>query len=271
MSREPSLEVVDELVPRRPSRGQYALRHAPQPHVRVVLHRLGDRAVGLRQSALGGASGASASGRASAVHQEARAPPAPSGNEPASQPAHTTPPALGEKAPRCSASPQAAHDGQLGREAGRQQQLEAERERLGAARRAPAARRAARARCRAGCRRAGWARWSRAAAAPPRTPARRARARRGARAGAAWAWTRVGLADRAELAAALVHHQPHPAERLEPAAEARLHPPHALRDGAHAAAVGRVEVQHAIGLAVADRAQHDRFCLKRAGHAVNTL
>jgi hypothetical protein len=30
-------------------------------------------------------------------------------------------------------------------------------------------------------------------------------------------------------------------------------------------------VQHAIGLAVANRAQHNGFCLKRAGHPVNTL
>ena len=81
----------------------------------------------------------------------------------------------------------------------------------------------------------------------------------------------VRLADRAELAAPLVHHQPHPAQRLESATEARFHPPNALGNGAHAAAVGRVEVQHAIGLAVADRAQHDRLCLKRARHGTNTL
>src|SRR5829696_9834987 len=35
---------------------------------------------------------------------------------------------------------------------------------------------------------------------------------------------------REQLAAALVEHQPEPEVRLQPAAEARLHPPHALRD-----------------------------------------
>ena len=73
------------------------------------------------------------------------------------------------------------------------------------------------------------------------------------------------------LAAALVHHEPDAAERLEPAAEARFDLPHALRHGPHPAAIGGVEVQHAVGLAVANRAQNDRLCLKRAGHAVNTL
>ena len=58
---------------------------------------------------------------------------------------------------------------------------------------------------------------------------------------------------------------------LEATAETRFHPPHALRHRAHAAAVGRVEVQHAISLAVSDRAQHDRLCLERAGHPVHTL
>ncbi len=48
----------------------------------------------------------------------------------------------------------------------------------------------------------------------------------------------VGLADRAELAAPLVQHQPHARERLEPAAEARAHPPHALGHRPHAAAIG---------------------------------
>ena len=176
-------EVVDELRARGGLHaGQYALGDAPQSHVRVVLERLGDRPVGLRQRRLRAPAGASASGLASAVTRK-RCASSPSGNEPASQPAQTTPPALGEKPPRCSASPQAAHDGQLGREARRQQQLEAERERLGAAGGRGARRRAAPARGRAGCRRAGWTRSSRAAAAPPRRPGWRARARRAARAG----------------------------------------------------------------------------------------
>ena len=70
----------------------------------------------------------------------------------------------------------------------------------------------------------------------------------------------VGLADRAQVAAALVEHEPDPAERLEAPAEARLDPPHPLGHRSDAAAVGGVEVQHAVRLAVADGAQHD--CLR---------
>ena len=54
-----------------------------------------------------GACGTSASGLASASTRKRWAA-ASSGNEPASQLAHTTPPALAEKAPRCSRSPQEA-------------------------------------------------------------------------------------------------------------------------------------------------------------------
>ena len=50
-------------------------------------------------------------------------------------------------------------------------------------------------------------------------------------------------------------------ERLEPRAEARLRPPDALRDRPDAAAVERVEVEDAIGLAEPERAQHDRLGL----------
>jgi hypothetical protein len=77
----------------------------------------------------------------------------------------------------------------------------------------------------------------------------------------------VGLADRAELAAALVHHELHSAERLEAPAEPRLHAPNSLGNGADTTPIGRVQMEHAIGLAIANRAQNDRFCLKRAGHA----
>ena len=38
-------------------------------------------------------------------------------------------------------------------------------------------------------------------------------------------------------------------ERLEPGTEPRLRPPDPLRDSADAAAVGRVDVEHSIGLA----------------------
>ena len=56
-------------------------------------------------------------------------------------------------------------------------------------------------------------------------------------------------------------------ERLEPRAEARLRLADALRDRADAAAVERVEVEDAVGLAEADRAQHDGLGLVgAAGH-----
>ena len=155
--------------------------------MRVVLERLRDRAVGLRQGPLGRVRAASASGRASAATRNPCAS-APSGNEPASQPAHTTPPAPAEKAPRCSRSPHDAHDGELGREPGGQQQLQAEGERLRAAAARRLARRAARARGRAGCRRAGSAR--RVEQAQHRLAGLGgALERRAARAAPAWAWT----------------------------------------------------------------------------------
>ena len=69
-----------------------------------------------------------------------------------------------------------------------------------------------------------------------------------------------------QLAAPLVQYRVNMEERLEPGPEAAASPPSALRDRAQAAVVGRVEVQDPIGLAVADRAQHDRLGLQRPGH-----
>ena len=61
-------------------------------------------------------------------------------------------------------------------------------------------------------------------------------------------------------------------ERLQPPAEARLRLPDALRDGADAAPVGRVEVEHAVGLAEADRAEHDGLGrVGAAGHVRASL
>ena len=61
-------------------------------------------------------------------------------------------------------------------------------------------------------------------------------------------------------------------ERLEPAAEAGLRLADALRDGADAAAVGRVEVEDAVGLAEADRAEDDGLGLVGAsGHGSSSL
>ncbi len=54
-------------------------------------------------------------------------------------------------------------------------------------------------------------------------------------------------------------------ERLEPRPEAAPRASRALRDRAQAAVGGRVEMKDPIGLAVADRAQHDRLGLQRPG------
>ena len=51
-----------------------------------------------------------------------------------------------------------------------------------------------------------------------------------------------------QLTSALVKHELDVAERLEPRAEARLRPPYAFRDRAHASALERVQVQDAVGL-----------------------
>jgi hypothetical protein len=68
------------------------------------------------------------------------------------------------------------------------------------------------------------------------------------------------------VAAALVEHEVQTEERLEPAPEAAARLARPLGDRRQPAAAGRVEVQHAVTLAVADRAQHDRLGLERAGH-----
>ena len=72
---------------------------------------------------------------------------------------------------------------------------------------------------------------------------------------------------RGQVAPPLVEDQVEPEERLQPPAEARPRPPRPLRDRPDPPAGGAVEVQHAIRLAVADAAQHDRLGLERAGHA----
>jgi hypothetical protein len=71
----------------------------------------------------------------------------------------------------------------------------------------------------------------------------------------------LGRGHGVEVAATHVQHQPQAEERLDAPAEARLGAAHALGDRADAPVVGRVEVQDAVGLAVADRSQHDRVGL----------
>ena len=72
---------------------------------------------------------------------------------------------------------------------------------------------------------------------------------------------------RAELAAAVVHHQLDVGERLEARAEARLRAPDALRHRADSAVLERVQVQDPVGLAEAQRAEDDGLGLRRpSGH-----
>ena len=179
---------------------------------------------------------------------------------------HTTPPAAPEKPTRCSGSP---HDAQVascgakpaassslsrkasalarvacGRVAVEQRELVGEQvvDAAGAARR----------------RRTGAPTASHARAAPSSAaPLSRSRGVAG---------ERLGARDRQQVAAALVEHEVEAEERLQAPAEARLGAPHALRDRAHPAAIRGIEVQDAVGLAVADAAQHDRLGLQRAGH-----
>ena len=72
--------------------------------------------------------------------------------------------------------------------------------------------------------------------------------------------------DRQELPAPLVQLQAQAEERLQAAPEAAARAPHPLGDRAHPPAVGRVEVQDAVRLAVAHRAQYHRLGLDRPGH-----
>ena len=102
-------------------------------------------------------------------------------------------------------------------------------------------------------------------------PDRVARARGGIQRTGVGAQARVRLdglraGDRQQLAAALVQIELQPEERLQPPAEAAARATHPLGDRAHPSPLGRVQVQDAVGLAVAQRAQHDRLGLDRSGH-----
>ena len=96
-----------------------------------MLDRLEDRPLGLGERArLGGRRlGERAAEAATRKSWAAWSSP----NAPASQAVQTTPPAAPEKPARCSRSPQEAQAASCGREAGGEQQLEAEGERVGAA------------------------------------------------------------------------------------------------------------------------------------------
>ena len=98
-----------------------------------------------------------------------------------------------------------------------------------------------------------------------------ARARGGIERTGIRAQARIGLdglraGDRQQLAAAFVQVELQAEERLQPPPEAAARAAHALGDRTHTPEPGRVDVQDAVGLAVAQRAQHDRLRLDRSGH-----
>ncbi len=190
----------------------------------------------------------------------------PSGNEPASHAAHTTPPAAPEKPTRCSRSPQLAQAPSCGA--------------------SPAASSSFRRNASA----PPWLSVDPSASAPrvlveqrqlaaqqvehagvrlrglEQPPHRVARARRRVQAARVTAQARVAIdrlraGDRQQLAPAFVQLDVQAEERLQAPAEAAARAPHALRDRAHAPALRRVQVQDAVRLAVAHRAQHHRFGL----------
>ncbi len=70
-----------------------------------------------------------------------------------------------------------------------------------------------------------------------------------------------------ELSPPLVQHRLDMAERLESAPEAGFRLACALRDRSGAAPLEREEMEHAVGLAVANRPQDDGLGLPRARHA----
>jgi glutaredoxin 3 len=79
---------------------------------------------------------------------------------------------------------------------------------------------------------------------------------------------RLGARDRQEVAPPLVEHELEAEERLQPAAEARLGAADALGDRAHPPAVRGIEVEDPVGLAVAHGAQDDALGLQRARQRV---
>ena len=206
-------------------------------------------------SARGEASGASASGCPSAATRKSCASWS-SGKALASQAAHTTPPAAPEKPTRCSLLAARRAGGELRREAGGQQQLEAEGERVGAG---GAGGLAVEQRELVGEQvvdagvRVAVVEHARHGLAGAGGAVERAGVLAQARVGG----DRLGAGDGQQLAAALVEHEVEPEERLQPAAEARARAAHALGDRADSAAIRGIEVQDAVGLSVAEAAEDD--------------
>src|SRR5262249_55710324 len=72
--------------------------------------------------------------------------------------------------------------------------------------------------------------------------------------------------DGVQLAAPLVEQDLDVAGGPDPAAEAGLRAPDALRDRSPPPAVGRVQMEDAVRLRIAERPEHDRLGLVRASH-----
>ena len=83
---------------------------------------------------------------------------------------------------------------------------------------------------------------------------------------------RLRAGHRQQLAAPFVQLDAQTEERLKAPAEAAARAADALGDRAHATAIGRVQVQDAVGLSVAHRAQHHRLGLDSStGHAAMVI
>ena len=194
-----------------------------------------------------------------------RAPPAPAGTSPPRRPWHTTPPAAPENPLRCSRSPHEAHAASCGARPAASRSLRRKASWLACPARAGSAveqrELVAEQVVDAGMRLGG----------VEQAPDRVARARGGVERAAVLAQARIardglGRGHGEQVAAPLVQDEVEAEERLEPAAEAAARAAHALGDRAHLAALRGIQVQDAVGLAVAQRAQDDALDLHRAGH-----
>ena len=73
-----------------------------------------------------------------------------------------------------------------------------------------------------------------------------------------------------QITAALVQDDADVQEGLKPSPEAAAGPPGAAGDRPQTPVVGRVQMQDPVGFAIANRAEHDRLGLQRAGHEPRT-
>ncbi len=194
----------------------------------------------------------------------------PSGNEPASQAPQTTPPAAPENPTRCSCSPQLAQEPSCGASPAASSSFR----RNASAPPALCGGRVGDAALRVEDRQlpaqqvehAGMGLGGLEQAAHRVARARRGVDRPRVAAKSGIPVDRLRPRHRHQLPPAFVQLDVQAEERLEAATEAAAGAPDALRDRSDPAAGGRVEVQDAVGLAVAHRTQHNRLCLDRSRH-----